>query len=160
MRTGQSLSEVSFVSLSSPHGHLSSCGSQLIRAVGLNLVSGNSQSRSKDAADERKRAASRSECVLATQMQCSLLFFSTFSVLLVVVSWGCSKREAILKCCKRNTEQAVILSYVTTCCYKPDCPEQNITASLISSKVPSFIFLTRTILLPVCFMRDTPDLQK
>lgn len=57
-------------------------------------------------------------------------------------------------------EQAVILSYVTTCCYKPDCPEKNITASLISSKVPSFIFLTRTILLPVCFMQDMPDLQK
>lgn len=74
MRTGQSLSEVSFVSLSSPHGHLSCCGSQLIRAVGLNLVSGNSQSRSKDAADERKRAASRSECVLATQMFLAFFF--------------------------------------------------------------------------------------
>lgn len=71
-------SGVSFVSLSSPLGHLSCCGSQLIRAVGLNLVSGNSQSRSKDAADERKRAASRSECVLATRMQCSLLFLPPF----------------------------------------------------------------------------------
>jgi len=31
-----------------------------------------------------------------------------------------------------------MLTYVITPCYKPDCPEKNLTASLISSKAPRF----------------------
>lgn len=93
------------------------------------------------------------------------LFFAFFSLLIIPYNHIprlllLQEREAKRKCCSRNTGQAVLLSYVITCCYKPDCPEKSITASLTSSKAPSSIFLTHTILLPRHFMQDMPDLQK
>lgn len=111
-------------------------------------------------ADERERVAGRFECALEMQMLTHSLLFPILSLSLTIVPQGCCEREAKRECCKRNMGQAVMLTYVITCCYKPDCPEKTITASLISSKAPSLILLTHTILLPGCFMQDMPDLQK
>lgn len=55
--------------------------------------------------------------------------------------------------------ELVPLIYVIMFCYKPDSPEKDITASLISTK-SQVSFLTRTILLLVYFIQDLFDLQE
>lgn len=132
-------------------------GSQSVLAVKLSLISGKHKERAGMEMLQMKEKEMQADLYVLYKFKCPLFlgfFFSSHCPL----QFYHNARE------KQNTniarEMQNRLSHIITWYYKPVCPEKKITASLISSKVLSIFFLTHTVLLPGCFMRDVLNLQK
>lgn len=148
---------MSLLSLQPSASVKSSFGSQSILALELSLFSGKHKDRAGMAMLQMK------------EMQAGLNVLYKFKcplVLCFIFSSHCALQlyHKVAAREKQNTNIAKEiqnrLSHIITCHYKPACPEKKITTSLISSKGLSIFFLTRTILLPGCFMWDVLNLQK